>query len=332
MTKLPRRRIEPLDPPPGSFDRVLLSARRRRRRTARIAASSTMVIALVAAASFAVGSSLNVKHRFLQVANQNQNHTSAPSALASPTPSGVHHTAAKTLPGQATPGTAAKVGMFRGRAIDPDGIGIAGLYVLLGIPGQRTFSADDEVAAWTDRSGYYAITCPQAPVLLATWQLDQNLQAVSTGGSWAATFVEGSATKPVVPSCGKGVHATRMGVGASLHGVVHAQGDCAPGTTFPVWVWLDGNRATTVRLTGLRDGDTFSFTGLPAGVHLLGTGGVRVPITFLPGDSKDHAAAFACANGVTTGATVSSTSTPPPSVTTTGPPVIPSPTPSPTVS
>jgi hypothetical protein len=339
MTKLPRRRIEPLEPAPDSFDRVLTSARRRRRRRALVVASATLTVALVAAGSFALGSSLNVTQRLDNASHGGGDGIDSPTTTvqASPARTNGHRKQAKKAPASETePARNPPISWLRGRAVDPEGNGIAGLYVLPGTPGRTAFSPSGTVAARTDRNGDYTIACPRAPVLLATWALNQNLPAVSTGGNWAATFVGGTGTTATVPDCGNARYTTTLGSGASLHGTVTAQGDCAPGATFPVWVWLNGDRGETVRLAGLRAGDTFSFAGLPAGTHTLGTGGVRVPITFGSGSSQDHDASFSCSNGVATGIPVDSPSPDstgdPTDPVETGPPATPSPTPSPTFS
>ena len=328
MTKLPRRRIEPLDPAPDTFDRVLSSARRRRRRTALVGASSTLVIALVAAGSFALGSSLHVTHRLEQASHDkgDNSRTSAPSVQASPTRARPHSKSTRPRAPQTKPGAAETISRLRGRAVNPNGNGIAGLYVLPGSPNHLTFSSDGSVGAHTNAHGYYDIPCPRAPVLLATWPIDNNVRAVSTGGRWAATFVEGSNGKPVVPSCGKTSHTTTLDLGASLHGTVHVVGTCAPGTTFPLWVWLNGDRSETVRLVGLRDGDTFTFAGLPAGTHTLGARGVTTSITFVAGNTHEQDALFTCADGVTAGTPDDPRSTPDPGDPT-SPPATPTPTP-----
>jgi hypothetical protein len=338
MTNLPRRRIEPLDPPPDSFDRVLSGARRRRRRHALVAASSTLVLVLVAAGSFALGSSLNVTQRINEAANGNDDNgpTSGPTLAASRTPSSRPSRHTQTPAGGVQSSPTKTISWLRGRAVDPNGQGIAGLYVLPGNPDHATFSSDGGVGARTDTNGYYKIACPRAPVLLATWQLDTDLQAVSTGGLWAATFVGGAkgSSDPVVPACGKKRVKTTLSHGASVHGTVHVQGDCSPGSTFPLWLWLDGKRTETVRLGGLQDGDAFSYAGLPAGTHTLGARGVKVSITFLAGSSVEHDATFTCGDNTASGTPDPSptpTSTPTPTEST-SPPATPSPTPSPTLS
>jgi hypothetical protein len=336
MTKLPRRRIEPLDPVPDSFDRVLTSARRRRRRKALVVASSTLTIVLVAAGSFALGSSLNVTQRVEQAADHNGNtkkadgSESGPTAVPSPTRSS--NRKVTSTPGSVKPATPATIIWLHGRVVDPLGNGLPGIYVQPGNPNHGTFIPGAARGTQTGLRGEYAIPCPRSPVLLSTWQLNSNLQAQATGGRWAATFVEGTATKPVVPSCGQRLHLTRMNVGAELHGTVHVTQNCAPGTTFPVWLSLNGDRTESVRLVGLRDGDTFSFDGLPEGTHLFRAPGVRLSLTFAVGAPQAQDALVTCAGGTTPGTPTESGSpsaSPTPAVTTPTPTETPTPTPSP---
>ena len=70
MTNLPRRPIEPLEPPPGSFDRVLAERVRRRRTACTVAAASTIVLVACRGASFALGASLNVVRTHLDLPRQ----------------------------------------------------------------------------------------------------------------------------------------------------------------------------------------------------------------------------------------------------------------------
>jgi hypothetical protein len=302
MTKPPRRRIEPLEPPPDAFDRVLSRARVRRRRHALVVASSTMVIVLVSAVSFALGASLNQKQRFNNAADQQHQDgsTAAASAKSSasqipkrkkhkPTPA--TRTTTATVP---PPGSNNTISWLRGRAVDANGNGIGGLSILPGNPDHTTFSSNGTVLGITGPDGSYKIRCPRAPVLLATWQLNASANAASTGDKWAATFVEGSNGIPATPSCGIKPHVTTVPVGATLTGTVHVADTCSPDATFPVWVWLYGDRGATVRIAGLHDGDTFTFRGMPAGSHILGARGKRSPISLALGATAEHDASFTC--------------------------------------
>ena len=46
---------------------------------------------------------------------------------------------------------------------------------------------------------------------------------------------------------------------------------------FSLWLWLNGNRPTAVRLGNLNEGDTFTISGLPEGTHVLGGHGRHIP-------------------------------------------------------
>jgi hypothetical protein len=326
MTNLPRRPIEPLAPPPDSFDRVLGTARRRRRIRGLIAASSTMVVVLVAAGSFALGASLQVGHH-LEPANEHTSHsnpTSGPPAQTSTKPSGRpknHPLAVVTTPGART------ISWLRGRAVDSSGNGIEGLFVLPGIGGQRTFSSDGRVAALTDARGYYKIACPRAPVLLATWRINYVYAGQTAGGSWGATFVGSEDGAPVVPTCNGPRYKTTLVQGATVPGQVVDTGPCVPGDNYHLSLWLGQNKGTRIFLDGLYSGSTFTFSGLPAGTHTLG---MRHQIRAVPvaqGTSVDANVYFACDGTTSVPSGTTTQSIPPPSD-----PATPTPTPSQTPS
>jgi hypothetical protein len=269
MSNLPRRRIEPLAPPPDSFDRVLATARRRRRHRGLIAASSTMVLVLVAAASFALGASLHASHRI----NPASNTTSKASPTTDPTPATPtpKHTRKKgeAVAGVGTSGVGGQpTSVLRGRAVDPDGHGIPGLYVMPGSHG--TFNSVGSYFARTDAGGYYSIPCPGAPVLLATWRLYDPYSGATAGGPWAATFVGSKSGAAVVPHCNGPRYKTTLVPGATLTGKVIDSGDCVQGDNYHVWVYFRYHQTTAIRLHGLYSGDTFTVSGLPAGTYELG--------------------------------------------------------------
>jgi hypothetical protein len=302
-----------------------------------VAASASLVLVLVAAGSFALGSSLNATQNLNEASHDKSDNSPTVQApvQSSRTPS-THPSAKTQSPPTGTQSTQGQISWLRGRAVDPNGNGIAGLYVLPGTPNRQTYNSDGAVGARTDSKGNYKIACPRAPVLLATWQLDTELQAMSTGGQWAATFVGGAAgsTSPVVPACDKARIVTTLSPGGSVHGTVHVTGKCAPGASFPLWVWLGGDRSNTVRLGGLTDGDTFSFAGLPPGTHTLGARGVTSSITVQSGDNVEKDAPFTCGDGTPPASPDESpdpSSTPTPTGST-SPPATPSVSPSPTVS
>jgi hypothetical protein len=329
MTNLPRRPIEPLNPPPDAFERVLASARARRRRHSLVAATSTMVLVLVAAGSFALGASLNREQQI----NTTANDPATPSQPANTST----QSSSSIPPGQSVPragggksGTIDRVPFLRGRAVDPDGNGIAGLYVIPGKPGTRTFSSAGPAAGRTDSRGYYRIVCPRAPVLLATWQINRDSAGGTVGGPWGATFVGSKDGKAVVPDCGSG-YRTVLHAGATLTGhLIEIAPNCLPGDDYHLWLWLNGNRATTIRLVGLHGGDTFTYAGLPAGTHTLGLRRQIKTLQFLPGATVEADADYHC-TGTTTVPTDSTTQTPPDPQAESPPPAEPSASPSPTL-
>jgi hypothetical protein len=326
MTNLPRRPIEPLAPPPDSFDRVLATARRRRRNRGVIAASSTMVVVLVAAASFALGASLHGMDH-VEPANGGASHHSPTSGLLpppSPNPS--------DQPSNIAGGGSAKPGVpttswLRGRTIDSSGNGIAGLYVLPGIRGQRTFTTDGRAPAVTDARGYYKIACPGAPVLLATWRINYSYAGQTAGGSWGATFVGSKDGAPVVPKCNGPRYKTTLVQGATVTGQVVDSGPCVSGDNYHLALWLGENKGTRIFLDGLYSGSIFTFSGLPAGTHILGMRHQLRAVPVAQGASVDANVYFACDGTTSVPSATTQQSIPPPAESPT-----PTPTPSPTPS
>jgi hypothetical protein len=314
MTNLPRRRIDPLDPSPDSFDRVLATARGRRRRRGLIAASSTMVVAFIAAASFALGASLNPSNLVDPAGHSEPSDTpkSSPSPLPSQTRSGTS--------GQVTGGTVganggrAPTSWLRGQAVDASGNGIAGLFVL------PVNTSGGGAAAVTDARGYYKIACPRAPVLLATWQINHRYPGQEVGGQWGATFVGSTNGAATVPKCDAPRSRTTLFPAATVTGQIVESGPCLRGDNYHLTLWLGGNKGTRIFLEGLYSGSTFSFSGLPAGTHTLGLRHQVRSVPVAPGTTVDANVYFAC-DGTTAVPTATTQQSVPPS---------PSPSPSPT--
>lgn len=332
MSKLPRNKIEPLSPPPGSFDQVVKGAQARRRRRGVYITSSVAVLALVSGVSFAVGNSMGVTQRIISAAQGFTDSAPTPTVTPAATNQASPERAAATtkslqVPTQpagvgtvvvTTPATPAANSFLRGKVVDPDGAPVAGLFVQPGSTDHATFRSTGLTAAVTDDQGEFQIPCPRAPVLVATWQLNRDVTATTVGREWGAIFVGGSQTSPVVPACGKSRSTTIISGGATITGTVLVAGDCSD-TTFPLQVWLDGNRHNAIRINGLRNGDAFSFSGLPPGSHVLDAQGLATTLDLPPGGSLEQTAAFTCP--VTTGTATpkptdsSSTATPTPTAT-----------------
>jgi hypothetical protein len=337
MSKLPRRPIDPLDPPPGSFDRVLSDARARRRRRGLVVSSSAAVLAVVASSAFVLGSSLGVRDRLISTVSgaSSDSPTVTSSTQASHTPSSKRSKSHGTKTAGASGSVVQpSVSYLRGRAVDPEGNPLGGLYVQPGAAGHVTYDSSGYIAARTDENGYFVIGCTRSPVLLASWRLDHAIDSKATEGHWAATFVGGSNTNPVVPSCGTTVHRVVMYPGATVTGTVHAADACAADSTFPLWLWLDGDRDTSVRLRGLREGDTFTFSGLPAGNHVLGASGETHGLSVPFGGEVHQDATFSCRDEQPSGGGTGTESpgTPDPSDSPDPEPTTPEPTPHPTPS
>lgn len=296
MTGLPRRRTDPLPPPPGSFEAVLARAGVRRRRRALGVSSAVAAVLVVTVAG--VGLAQSSPHDGLP---------GLPATTGATLPGPSHQPPADSpddrrsaAPGRqsgpdGTPGGPAAASWLRGRAVDGDGQGIAGLLVQPGRPGRAAYDSDGQVAAVTDDHGNYRIGCPHAPVLLATWRVNQPVTGGVTGGPWAATFVGGGETG--LPACDGPRTSTTVGPGATVTGRVVDTGPCLPGDSYNVWLWLDGDRGRTVRLAGLASGGSFAFSGLPAGSHTLGLRGQTATVVASAGEETTADVAYACPGG-----------------------------------
>jgi hypothetical protein len=312
MTKLPHYRdIDPLPPPPGSFDRMMHSARARRRRQGLAVLSSVAALVLVASGAFALGSSVNDTQTFAQAGgsagvgtttitttetagNGTATQQDAAGPATSKPPAAVPAPTGSGTPTDAT-SSAPPIIALRGHVVDADGAPVVGLLVQPGARNRVVYRSDGRIAAVTDAQGNFDIPCPRAPVLLATWQLDHDAPPPSVGAGWAATFLgPEDAPHPVVPACGKRRTTTVVARGATVSGVVQTVGPCAPDDSFAVQVWLDNNREQSVRLAGLRAGETFTVAGLPAGSHTLAAGGATTALELTQGDVVTQDVTFTC--------------------------------------
>jgi hypothetical protein len=75
---------------------------------------------------------------------------------------------------------------------------------------------------------------------------------------------------------------------------VNVSGSCVPGDDYHVWLWLGGDHGTTIRLVGLHSGDTFSYSGLPAGAQTLGLRGQTTSAQVTPGATVEADVDFVC--------------------------------------
>ena len=186
-----------------------------------------------------------------------------------------------------------------GVAVSAEGKPIAGLYVYPGRPGTEGFQATAEPVARTAADGSFSLACPGTPVLLSPWRVNV-LGDQHRGGAWSATFVGGatqaaSAADAPCSASGRVVKTTVL-PGSTLTGEVEMPEQCAD-AALPLWVWLNGNRALTVRLGGLESGDTYSVSGLPPGQHTLGANGHRTTVTVGGGGSFTENVTFDCDPG-----------------------------------
>ena len=279
----PRRRIEPLPPPPGQFDAVLNRARARRyHRLSAVAGVATVFVAGIAGGLAMGGQVSDVPNSLYSLATGGdekvatsppaQDTTSAAVApsksdkpVKSQTSSPPTSTAVKTV-AQGRP-------VVRGRVVDTAGQPVAGLFVYTGTtPNDAFVPTTASPSAITGVGGGYRVPCTGGPVLLTSWELNTP-QGLYADGRWAATLVTKAKCGVKEPR-----KVTEITPGASVFGHVHTAPSCAD-ADFPMWLWLNGHRTTAVRLSHLRDGDGFLVSGLPAGTHVLSVRDSQTPVT-----------------------------------------------------
>jgi hypothetical protein len=307
--QVPRKRIEPLAPPPGQFDRVMSEARYRRHRRA----MAMLTVAFVFVAGLGGGLALGKdtpRELYAALSQQDgkdsggQTPTTTSTANKnsnSPTSKSTRKTTKTVL--QPTP-AATKLSdpargklAFRGQAVGPAGQPAAGLYVYVGIPGARGF----EPAGWsigrTDNRGRFSMACPHAPILLAPWPIMGEAKAKARNVAWSATFVGGTTDPEVAEEapCSRGGtrDQTRIGRGSAVEGTVTMPPQCKLAVQ-SLRLWLHNDPATYVKVQDLEDGDSFRVSGLPAGQHTLDAKGNLVRVLVGGGETAHQDVTFTC--------------------------------------
>ena len=293
---MPRRRPEPLPPPPDAFETVLHRARaRRHRRLTTVAAVTGVFLAGLWGGLAMAGGVAGVQNTVVDFANKTSDLVKADQPTESPTKS-----SAKVVPPTAGRSTSAPVtttasptdtgharmAMLRGLVVDRDGAPVVGMFVYTGTRSGSSFIPRATPSAVTNDQGRYAVPCTDDPVLLTPWTLNESRAAAT--GRWAATYVTS-------PKCSTAVASTVTEVlpSASVEGHVTTDKGCAD-SDFSLWLWLNGNRPTAVQLGNLNEGDSFTISGLPAGTHVLGARGRHIPVSVKSGGHVTQNVTFSC--------------------------------------
>lgn len=357
MTELPRRPVEPLDPPPGRFDQVTATARRRRQHHA----LSVLGVVAVFLTGISVGSTLSLGTRvagvpqaIVDLATNGGRAPDAPPPTSTATSASVTPKAAAR---SSTPSTKrskrrvvssapsltatqksatpvrdpvrTRVSALSGRAVSVGGQPVRGLYVYAGKPGLREFVPTAQPVARTARDGSFSLACPGTPVLLTAWPLNDSSSVDPTRtATWAATFV-GGATQPriaAVAPCSRRGKVTDVVIqaGSAVSGTAAVPDTCDTGRAVSLWLYAEP--ALRVWVTGVRDGATYRIDGLPPGQHSLGFGGDRRGVVVAGGQTTAADVSFVCDSTPTTSPSPSPTTSPSPTATSS-----PSSTPSPTI-
>jgi hypothetical protein len=312
MPQRPRRRPEPLPPPPGAFDTVLQRARTRRyRRLSAVTAVTGVFLAGLWGGLAMAGGVTGVQDTVVGFANNASDLVRADPPTESPTtsseavvpPTGVHSSSAPAPSPSGSPSDTshARMAMVRGLVVDSHGAPVVGMFVYTGTRTGGSFIPHATPSAVTNDQGRYAVPCTTNPVLLTPWTLNESRAAAT--GRWAATYVTS-------PKCSTEVASTVTEVlpSASVEGHVKTDKGCAD-SDFSLWLWLNGNRPTAVQLGNLNEGDAFTISGLPEGTHVLSGVGRHIPVTVKAGGHVTQDVTFRCPEEST--GTSSPTTTPP---------------------
>lgn len=296
---VPRKRIEPLAPPAGQFDRVMSEARYRRHR--RAMAMLTVAFVFVAGLGGGLALGRDVPERIVQAASDVVGGGPTTSAGAEPSQTATSATRSANPSQASTKGTperqapiATKLSdpprgelSYRGRAVGPAGQPAGGLFVYAGAPGETGFVPSGDYIGVTAEDGTFSMSCPKAPVLLAPWPINAEAKSKARDVDWGATFV-GGASQALLASdvpCTRNpdkIHETTVLRGAALEGKVSMPAGCRD-AKLGLWVWIGNDRSLHVNVQDLQDGDSYRVSGLPAGEHTIGANGehyrVRVGAT-----------------------------------------------------
>jgi hypothetical protein len=323
MSPGPRRRIEPLTTPPDRFDSVFREATARRYHRAAAAVGITGVFLAGIFGGVAMGGPSGVRTTVLNAAGLGESPspdtstTTDDTTSASPIPSGAVSTRKSGDGGTVTaPPEQVTPAYLRGEVLNAAGSPVSGLYVYAGVTTAEGFVPNASPAR-TNSAGWYQVPCTGGPLLITSWQVNVN-HGPSATGSYAARFVD-------TPSCAKVEHhlVTRVEEGAVVQGDVHTDVAC-PGTTFPLWLWIGGDRLASVRLSGIEGGSRYRISGAPEGTSIVGARGVTHAVDLRSGETEEQDVTYTCPNRPTT--TPDPTMTPEPNPTPTEPTGSPSPT------
>ena len=303
----------------GAFDTVLRRARARRyRRLSTVAASTGVFLAGLWGGLAMAGGVAGVQDTSSASRTNASDLVKADPPTESPTkssakvvpPSGGHSSSAPVGPtGSPTDTGHARVAMVRGLVVDSRGAPVVGMFVYTGtLSGSSFIPGPPRRPSRTTRAGTRC-RAPTNPVLLTPWTLNESRGAAT--GRWAATYVTS-------PKCSTAVASTVTEVlpSASVQGHVKTDKGCAD-SDFSLWLWLNGNRPTAVRLGNLNEGDTFTISGLPEGTHVLGGRGRHIQRDGEGRRARDPDVTFACPDEPTGTPTVTPSELPTPTDTTT---------------
>ena len=325
------RQVEPLAPPPGSFDRVLGRARQRRHRQLTACAGVVGVFLAGIGGGLAMGDRVGqVQANLVQLVDRSDPGPGDPAASTAVTARAAAPAAGKAAKNRSAasraPKTAAPPVMTppavappalttavlaaptaHGRVVDAAGDAVAGMYVYTDTTPGPGFAPSEVAADVTDARGRYDVACTSGPLLLTSWPLNTPV-GDTADGSAAATEVRRPGC--VTPDSPRRTVRTTVATGSTVTGVVRTDASCAD-AEFTLRLRLRGEKAAVVVLSGLQDGDTYRVSGLSDGTHVLGIDGVRTAVA-VSTTPLERDVTFTCPAGPEPSETPSPTPTPSP--------------------
>lgn len=297
----PRRRIDPLPPPPDQFSSVYREATARRYHRAAAACGITGVFLAGLFGGLTLGGGVGEVRQAVVQAALGTSHSSSPSASTQKASTTQSPKVTRATRSSRPASTSASVtappeqiapDFLRGEIRTAAGSPVSGLYVYSGHLSAQGFVPDPRPAR-TNTAGWYRIACNGGPLLVTSWRLNSSLGPVAEG-AYAARFVD-------TPGCDKTDHhiISTVQPGAVVEGRVRTDTTC-PGVEFPLWLWLNGDRSTAVRLSGLHEGDRYRISGAPVGRSVLGARGRPTNVAAVAGGTVQQDVVFACPTAPTT--------------------------------
>ena len=274
---LPTGPMAPLPPRPGALADVLAGARARRNHRLAALGGSVTVLLLALSIPLVLRDGDGRPAQQVQTADDDREDavtsTTTSTSVAPVVDEGTDDTVPATTTTTTTPDPLEHYDLdspawLVGRAIDPDGKPVHGVFVYDGVD---DYGVPRPVTS-TDEHGYYQIPCPDDTVVLSGAQINTYAGEHSGDQNWVPVIVEPRAGGTLAERCGRGeVLITNVQYGGVIEGVVVGMNETSSGGIYAAidspWPGADNQGfPMDAHFESFVWGDgTFRFLGLPAG-------------------------------------------------------------------